>query len=529
MLWYIVQDVPGQSLVQKIEFLIYDLKLDPWRIIKISLVYGFALAIPYVGGCGMATVIMSLAGLTGIVSVYITTCLVLSLDYFLGRHFPIIAGIFDRHVGRILKKHYLIQGERVPTFFELMELFFQRDKTGRKIQALLNRLPFKFTLNEQNIVLLILVLPPIDMILGADAGIAILCGEQSRLSYRTFLKVVCYHLIPFALFSYAIHLYAYSDAKLAAAIFVLSGLALLLLYVYFPDRLRLSNDNQIIGLKRAAALAGGLGLGVTSFVLAIDSVQTLPPLTYMLAAGSWVMASIMAFWINGSNSGTSNIIADHRTGYALVESTLPGFILAVLVGDLAGYPYRAFLDCLALFLPLMVALGSPGIFSETIAGYNNGSDSNSKSFDIEIADSKVRAWRTFIGLVAFCILLFSISHKVYDGQVLAASLLVVACMQMMGRRTGEKSQPTGWSGSFPPAITMVHFIAGCFLTGFFWWVDPTATPATPLEAGSLLANPLIIGGTILSMAATFFFSARSRPHAMLGMNLPHWSTQEAKE
>ncbi|MBF0496940.1 MAG: hypothetical protein HQK58_10275, partial [Deltaproteobacteria bacterium] len=222
------------------------------------------------------TALMSLTGLVGIVAIYVSTCLFLSLDYFLGRYFPILVGLFERRVGKILKKRHLIEGEEVPPLFQLMEIYFQRDETGRKIQTFLNRLPFKFTLNEQNIILLLLVLP-VNVLLGADGGIAILCGEQSRLSYRTFLKVVSYHLIPFALFSYTIHLYVYSGAKIAAAIFVLGGLILLILYMYFPDQLRLSNSGRMVGLKRAAALSGGLGLGVTSFVLAIDSVQTLPP------------------------------------------------------------------------------------------------------------------------------------------------------------------------------------------------------------------------------------------------------------
>ncbi|MBF0507672.1 MAG: hypothetical protein HQK57_01945 [Deltaproteobacteria bacterium] len=525
MLWYIVGDVPGASLVDKLHFLVRDLKFDPWRIIQISFVYGIALAIPYVNGGGIATALMSLTGLVGIVAIYVSTCLFLSLDYFLGRYSPILVGLFQRRVSRILNKRHLIEGEQIPPLFQLMEIYFQRDETGRKIQTFLNRLPFKFNLNEQNIILLLLVLP-VNVLLGADGGIAILCGEQSRLSYRTFLKVVSYHLIPFALFSYTIHLYVYSGAKLAAAIFVLGGLALLILYMYFPDKLRLSNSGWMVGLKRAAALSGGLGLGVTSFVLAVDSVQALPPITYMLAACSWVPASIMAFWITRPGSLASSVVGVSHHGYSLAECALPGFMVAVLAGFLGDYPYRAFLDCLGLFLPIMIIFGSSGLFSESTAVYWNGYESENKPSQEEIEDIKFRAWRTFIGLVAFCVLLFQISHKVYDGQVFAVSLLVVAILQLIGRSTPLDERPAGWFGTPALVMSWAHIAAGLLLAVFFWRVNQVITPATHLDASSLLANPWIISGTILAMSATFIFSVRLRPPASQGTALPEWDDQK---
>ncbi|MBF0497951.1 MAG: hypothetical protein HQK58_15475 [Deltaproteobacteria bacterium] len=526
MLWYIIADVPGHSVGQKIEFLIHNLRFEPWRIVQISFVYGIALAIPYVNGGGIATALMSLTGLVGIVATYVSTCLFLSLGYLLGKHSPILMGLFQRQVGKILRKHHLSDGEQIPPLFQLMELYFQRNKLGQKIQAVVHRLPFRFTLNEQNIILLLLILP-INVFLGGGGGIAILCGEQSQLPYRTFLKVVCYHLIPFALFSYTVHLYVYSDAKIAAALFILGGLTLLLLYMYFPDIHRLSNSGRIVGLKRAAALAGGLGLAIASFVMAVDSVQTLPPMTYMLATGSWVLASIMAFWINRPGSATSTIITVNRPGYALAECALPGFIVSFLAGVLGGYPYRAFLDCLGLFLPLMIVFGSSGIFSEAYVGFWNGKETDTELSEQEITDLKFRAWRTFIGLFAFCVLLFHISHKTFDGQVFAVSVLVVAFLQMIGR---WKGQPKGSFSTPITGITMIwaNFAVGLLLAVFFWQVDSVTTPALSLNVKSL-ANPWIISGTALAMSATFIFSARLRPPARPGIALPAWDGLEVTD
>ncbi|MBF0507671.1 MAG: hypothetical protein HQK57_01940 [Deltaproteobacteria bacterium] len=519
MLWYIIADVPGHSFGQKIEFLIQNLRFEPWRIVQISFVYGVALAIPYVNGGGIATALMSLTGLVGIVATYVSTCLFLSLGYLLGKHSPILMNLFERQVGKILKKNHLSDGEQIPPLFQLMELYFQRNKLGRKIQHVVHRLPFRFTLNEQNIILLLLILP-INMFLGGAGGIAILCGEQSQLPYRTFLKVVCYHLIPFALFSYTVHLYVYSDAKIAAALFVLGGLALLLLSMYFPDKHRLHNSGQLVGLRRAAALAGGLGLAISSFVMAVDSVQTLPPMTYMLAGGSWVSASIMAFWINRPDSATSAGITVNRPGRALAECALPGFIVSFLAGTLGGYPYRAFLDCLGLILPLMIVFGSSGIFSEASVGFGNGKEADPDLSEQEIRDLKFRAWRTFIGLFAFCVLLFHISHKMFDGQIFAASLLVVAFLQMIGR---WNRQPNEWVSTPIPGMTMIwaNFAAGLLLAVFFRQIDPVTTPALPLNVESL-ANPWIISGTALVMVATFIFSIRLRPPVRPGITLPAW-------
>ncbi|MBF0497952.1 MAG: hypothetical protein HQK58_15480, partial [Deltaproteobacteria bacterium] len=210
----------------------------------------------------------------------------------------------------------------------------------------------------------------------------------------------------------------------------------------------------------------------------------------------------------------------------LAECALPGFIVAILAGALGGYPYRAFLDCLGLFLPIMILFGSSGLFSESTVVYWNGHESVTRPSEEEIEDIKFRAWRTFIGLIAFCVLLFQISHKVYDGQVFAVSLLVVAILQLIGRKTRLEGCPVGWFGTPALVMSWAHIMAGLLLAVFFWRVNQVTTPAIPLDASGLLANPWITGGTVLAMSVTFIFSVRLRPPAGQGTALPEWDSQK---
>jgi hypothetical protein len=204
LLYWLVRGYPGDTLHDKFQYLIYLLREDNTMLLKVAIVYAVSLSIPYLPG-GLGWVIVIVTGFKGVVIFILGSMASLALNFIIGRRFPIIMKYLKREIAKHLsQKEWWPQGENL-NIFRIIGHYFEEDHVGKKFYAFLQRLPIRFKFNEKNIILMILLLP-VNIVVGGGGGVGLICGEECTLSFFQFMKCVFYAHVLYAIIPWGVHL-----------------------------------------------------------------------------------------------------------------------------------------------------------------------------------------------------------------------------------------------------------------------------------------------------------------------------------
>lgn len=198
-LYCLVREYPGDGIGAKIKYLLHILREDNTVLLKVTIVYAVCLSIPYIPG-GLGYFMVAFAGFKGVIFFMAGTAASMGVNFIIGRRFPIIMAIFKRQISKHLgSKDWWPSDENVD-IFRIIRYYFEEDNIGSKIYAALRRVPVGFRFNEQTIIFLALLMP-VNMVVGGGGGVALVCGEESTLSFFKYMQVVLlahglYVLIP---------------------------------------------------------------------------------------------------------------------------------------------------------------------------------------------------------------------------------------------------------------------------------------------------------------------------------------------
>ncbi len=171
-------------------------------VLYVTLVYAIMLCIPYIPG-GLGLFIVMFAGVKGLSYFMAGSMMSMGLNFLIGRRYPIIMKLFRRMLEKKLnRKSWWPEGENVSIFY-IVENYLKKDRMGRKINRVLNRLPLPVLTSEKTMVFVLLI-TPINVVVGGGGGAALVCGEDSSLSLWEYLKIafwahLMYGLIPLSL------------------------------------------------------------------------------------------------------------------------------------------------------------------------------------------------------------------------------------------------------------------------------------------------------------------------------------------
>ncbi len=186
--------VRPNNIVQKITELKTTLRTDEEVLLYVTLVYALCLSLPFVPG-GLGLCILIFTGPKGAPFFMAGTLLSLGLNFLIGRRFPVVMKPFKKSLGKRLdRKAWWPSGEDVSIFL-ILEHYLNQHRVGKRIRNLLLRLPFPVPLSEKTFIFILMV-TPINLVMGGGGGAALVCGEESQLSLWEFLEVVFWaHLL----------------------------------------------------------------------------------------------------------------------------------------------------------------------------------------------------------------------------------------------------------------------------------------------------------------------------------------------
>jgi len=195
-------DASPSNIVEELVQLKEMMKTRLDILFYVTVVYAVCLSIPYVPG-GLGLVLIIFAGFTGVLYFMVGTLISMGVNFLVGRRYPIVMKIFKKLLEkRLAKKDWWPKGESV-SIFHIIQHYLEEDRFGAKINRLICKLPFKIRVSERTIIFLLLILP-INAVVGGGGGVALVCGEESSLPLWEFMKVVfwahlLYVCIPFVI------------------------------------------------------------------------------------------------------------------------------------------------------------------------------------------------------------------------------------------------------------------------------------------------------------------------------------------
>ena len=161
-----------------------------WPLIGGALVFALFLSIPFVPGMEIGLAMMMMFGIRGVVLVYLSTLLALSVSFFLGRWVSL------RRLGLVCRWLRMDRAENLVNRIAGL-------KKEQRIELLLSAAPGRwvpFLLRYRHLSLMVLLNVPGNALLGGGGGIGFLVGVSGLLAYPSYLASVAVAILPFPVY-----------------------------------------------------------------------------------------------------------------------------------------------------------------------------------------------------------------------------------------------------------------------------------------------------------------------------------------
>nr|NIS74056.1 hypothetical protein [Deltaproteobacteria bacterium] len=148
--------------------------------------YILLLAIPFLPGIEVGLMLMAMLGTKGIVIVYLSTVLSLSLSFLFGRLLP------PRYLARVFGWFHLSRARDLVTSLETLD-------TEERLRFLLQSAPSRilpFLLRHRYLIIGILFNLPGNAIIGGGGGIGLIAGISRLFPYPKYLLLTCLAITP---------------------------------------------------------------------------------------------------------------------------------------------------------------------------------------------------------------------------------------------------------------------------------------------------------------------------------------------
>jgi len=146
------------------------------------------LSIPFMPGVELGLLLMCLFGETGILFVYCCTIGGLTFSYAVGQEIP----------DRTKQKWFQKVGVDLSTLKSIdLDRPFQKSSQSNPLQMIWNEL-----IQYRSITLILLLNLPGNSLLGGGGGIALLCGMNRQIHWKTFIPTILVAVAPIPLLAY---------------------------------------------------------------------------------------------------------------------------------------------------------------------------------------------------------------------------------------------------------------------------------------------------------------------------------------
>ncbi len=177
------------QLFERLELAPYYEKWGGWLLAAMAVAFIFLLSLPFVPGMELGVAMMMLFDTKGVLLVYGSTLVALSLSYLAGRLIPLW------RLGRVLGWLHL---RRAQTFVERLERLPGQERMALLLEGSSGRL-LPFLVRHRYISIAVVLNTPGNSLIGGGGGIGLLAGTSGIFSYPRYLALVAVAILPLPL------------------------------------------------------------------------------------------------------------------------------------------------------------------------------------------------------------------------------------------------------------------------------------------------------------------------------------------